>query len=149
MDYLRELMGPVIASTGVKMSRSATRQAVVFVSPGPSFLMPTPHAVCATSGNLLQVWLSIKRLACSSLVTSFARQAVTIPGSLYPGFQINLHPAMLYLSVRGTLRSEPRGKKHSINAGLAYPTANIPPRKTAAHHCNDVSDLRRMKMNTY
>jgi hypothetical protein len=82
MVYLRELTGPVIASTGVEVSRSAAGQLVILVSPGPIFLHADSTGGCAASGNLLQVWLAIKRQACSSLVRSFARQPVTIPGSL-------------------------------------------------------------------
>jgi hypothetical protein len=61
------------------VSRSAAGQEVVFVSPGPISLTHTPLGVCATPGNLLQVWLAINRLACSSLVRSFARQMSQFP----------------------------------------------------------------------
>ena len=122
MVYLRELTGPVIASTGVVEMFLAAQQdnwrSLCHLDPFPSRPL---H------------WRYVRRLVtfCRFGWQSSGRLAARLSDHLYvnlsqfpalcPGFLINLHPAMLHLSVRGTLRSEPRGKKHSINAGLTYP----------------------------
>jgi hypothetical protein len=67
----------------------------------------------------------------------------TIPGSLLPDIQINLHPAMLQLNARFQAN---RGERSvAINAGHAASETDIPPRRNTARRRNDVFGKEQQK----